>query len=430
MLTFKNGNLRKNGMLAAIAVVEQLPAPQRITEEEARAIAAAEGLVLVPAPSSSTGYKGVTRSGSGGKPFKAQARQDGVKKNLGNYATAAEASLAYVRHVGPEACAVEAWRATTTAVPAASSEPEQTAQQLAATEGLVLVPAPGTATGYKGVTRSGGSSKPFKAQVRQAGCLGKSVKKNLGCYGTAAEAALAYARHLSATATLPPSCLASLTLHAPPPNPGGHAQGTRAGSIALLEAQAGSALAAAPSAFAPEPLLEAHAEPVPPMLPLMLPPMPPDMSPAAPPMHVEPMHAEPMHAALPHAEPAYAAQLLAAPRMVASLAAPARTEPMHAAASAFAEPAYVEPPSRAESAHVELAQAAAAAALQMTPPLQMVAAALVETSAIQEVLQEAAGPVAEVVLPGMLAGEVLRVEEVTMHAMLDASGRVEGEGMI
>ena len=415
-------------MLAAIAVVVQVPAPQRITEEEARAIAAAEGLVLVPAPSSSTGYKGVTRSTGykgvykGGNPFKAQARQDGVEKNLGSYATAAEASLAYVRHVGPEACAVEAWRATTTAVPAALSEPEQTAQQLAATEGLVLVPAPGTATGYKGVTRSGGSSKPFKAQVRQAGCLGKSVKKNLGCYGTAAEAALAYARHLS--------CLASLTLHAPPPNPGGHAQGTRAGSIALLEAQAGSALAAAPSAFAPEPLLEAQAEPVPPMLPLMLPPMPPDMSPAAPPMHVEPMHAEPMHAALPHAEPAYAAQLLAAPRMVASLAAPARTEPMHAAASAFAEPAYVEPPSRAESAHVELAQAAAAAALQMTPPLQMVAAALVETSAIQEVLQEAAGPVAEVVLPGMLAGEVLRVGEVTMHAMLDASGRVEGEGMI
>ena len=86
-------------MPAAIAVVEQVPAPQRITEEEARAIAAAEGLVLVPAPSSSTGYKGVTRSGSEGKPFKAQARQDGVKKNLGSYATAAEASLAYVRHV-------------------------------------------------------------------------------------------------------------------------------------------------------------------------------------------------------------------------------------------------------------------------------------------------------------------------------------------
>ena len=174
----------EEGLLAmAIAVVEQLPAPQRITEEEARAIAAAEGLVLVPAPGSSTGYKGVTRSGSGGKPFKAQARQDGVKKNLGNYATAAEASLAYVRHVGPETCSVDFWRATTTATPAALSEPEQAAQQLAATEGLVLVPAPGTATGYKGVTRSGASTKPFKAQVRQAGGLGKSIKKNLGCYG-------------------------------------------------------------------------------------------------------------------------------------------------------------------------------------------------------------------------------------------------------
>ena len=126
-----------------------------ITEEEVRAIAATEGLVLVPAPSSSTGYKGVTRTGCVGKPFKAQARQDGGKKNLGHYATAAEASLAYVRHLGPDLCAVEAWRATTTAIPAASSEPEHTAQQLAASEGLVLVPAPGTATGYKGVTRSG-----------------------------------------------------------------------------------------------------------------------------------------------------------------------------------------------------------------------------------------------------------------------------------
>ena len=169
-----------------MAVVEQPPVPQLITEEEVRAIAAAEGLVLVPAPSSSTGYKGVTRTGCVGKPFKAQARQDGSKKNLGHYATAAEASLAYVRHLGPDLCAVEAWRATTTAIPAASSEPEHTAQQLAASEGLVLVPAPGTATGYKGVTRSGSGTKPFKVQVRQAGGLGKSVKRNLGCYGTAA----------------------------------------------------------------------------------------------------------------------------------------------------------------------------------------------------------------------------------------------------
>ena len=112
-----------------MAVVEQPPVPQLITEEEVRAIAAAEGLVLVPAPSSSTGYKGVTRTGCVGKPFKAQARQDGGKKNLGHYATAAEASLAYVRHLGPDLCAVEAWRATTTAIPAASSEPEHTAHQ-------------------------------------------------------------------------------------------------------------------------------------------------------------------------------------------------------------------------------------------------------------------------------------------------------------
>jgi hypothetical protein len=320
---------------AAIAVMEQLPAPQRITEEEVRAIAAAEGLVLVPAPGSSTGYKGVTRSGCGGKPFKAQARQDGGgKKNLGNYATAAEASLAYVRHVGPEVCAFEAWRATTTAIPAPSSEPEQAALQLAATEGLVLEAAPGTATGYKGVTQTGvrGSFKPFKAQVRQVGCLGKSIKKNLGCYGTAAEAALAYARHLSTTTAL--AALPALTLHAPPPIPGGQAQG-----------HAGSAQAA-------EPLLEAHAEPMPPMPPPMLP------------MHLEPTHAARMHAARMHAAPA----------------------------RAHAEP------SRAEPAHVELA------------------------------LLEAAASMAEVMLPGVPVAEVMHLGDV-MHAMLDASGRLEGEGM-
>ena len=66
---------------------------------------------------------------------------------------------------------------------------------------------------------------------------------------------------------------------------------------------------------------------------------------------------------------------------------------MHAApARAHAEP------SRAEPAHVELA------------------------------LLEAAASMAEVMLPGVPVAEVMHLGDV-MHAMLDASGRLEGEGM-
>ena len=60
---------------------------------------------------------------------------------------------------------------------------DEEVQKLAEAEGLALVPAVGTSTGYKGVTHSGGSTRPFKAQTRVEG-----TKKNLGCFATAAEA--------------------------------------------------------------------------------------------------------------------------------------------------------------------------------------------------------------------------------------------------
>ena len=64
------------------------------------------------------------------------------------------------------------------------------AERLAAAEGLVLVLAD-TATGYKGVHRSGRSStRPFQAQIKQGG-----KQQSLGTFASAAEAALAYARH-------------------------------------------------------------------------------------------------------------------------------------------------------------------------------------------------------------------------------------------
>ena len=167
-----------------------------MTDEEVQKLAEAEGLALVPAVGTSTGYKGVTHSGGSTRPFKAQTRVEGTKKNLGCFATAAEAALAYARHLGPQASTSAAAAASPSApLPAAASDVEAEAIRQAAAEGLVLQPAVGTATGYKGVTRSGGSSKPYKAQTRVQGADGSSNKKNLGCFTTAAEAALAYARH-------------------------------------------------------------------------------------------------------------------------------------------------------------------------------------------------------------------------------------------
>eukprot|EP00964_Phaeocystis_antarctica_P148161 scaffold114920_cov63-Phaeocystis_antarctica.AAC.1 len=276
--------------------------------------------------------------------------------------------------------------------------------------------------------------------------------------------------------------------------------------MALLGSMATTAVLLQPPgpAFAAETLLEAHAEPVPPMPPMH-----------AEPAYAEPGYAEPAYGAPALAEPALAAQVRADPRMLAILASPAlggihaptQAEPVHAAAAsacvepAPAEPSRLEPPTlaslqawakapagraaleawkekkrkslkeqqekgvalweaaadsddenvhfapgaggatlRAEPAQVELPpELQVAAALQMVaPPLQTVAAEVVEARATQEAvqaglqagLQEAAAPVAEgVVLPGVHVGEAMHVGEV-MHAMLDASGQVEGQGMV
>ena len=103
-------------------------------------------------------------------------------------------------------------------------------------------------------------------------------------------------------------------------------------------------------AFAAETLLEAHAEPVPPMPPMH-----------AEPAYAEPGYAEPAYGAPALAEPALAAQVRADPRMLAILASPAlggihaptQGEPVHAAAaSACVEPAPAEP-SRLEPSRLE-----------------------------------------------------------------------------
>jgi hypothetical protein len=68
-----------------------------MTLEEAEAIAARDGLVLVP---SKTGYKGVNL-----KEGRFQARSKGYY--IGTYATPYEAALEYARHIGPQQAAAE-----------------------------------------------------------------------------------------------------------------------------------------------------------------------------------------------------------------------------------------------------------------------------------------------------------------------------------
>ena len=71
-----------------------------MTEAEALRLAADEGLQLVLAPGTTTGYKGVSQVGSASKPFYAHHQ----KSHIGCYASAAEAALAFARYLGPESC--------------------------------------------------------------------------------------------------------------------------------------------------------------------------------------------------------------------------------------------------------------------------------------------------------------------------------------
>ena len=79
------------------AAVEAQAASANMTLEEAEAIAARDGLVLVP---SKTGYKGVSQKGG---RFQAKSKE----KTIGSYATLYEAALEYARHIGPQQAAAE-----------------------------------------------------------------------------------------------------------------------------------------------------------------------------------------------------------------------------------------------------------------------------------------------------------------------------------
>ena len=155
----------------------EAPAPPPRAVVGAALVAKAEGLRLHLSSSSATGYRGVFKNGS---RFQAKQQVDGRQVCYGYFGTAVEAAVAYARAVGEDTPAV----AAEPAVVAAEAE------VVAEAEGLRLHLSSNSATGYKGVhEQSGRFQAKHKVDRRN---------QSLGFFGTAVEAAVAYARAVGA----------------------------------------------------------------------------------------------------------------------------------------------------------------------------------------------------------------------------------------
>ena len=171
-----------------------------MTAEKAVRQAEAEGLTLLKSEASSTGYKGVTFiSSCKSKPYQVKVRRGGKTVHLGIFATAEEAALCYART--PEA------QATAAAPPEPPPPPPLSAEEAlrqAEAEGLTLLRYESSSSGYKGVSFKGlrNLAKPYQAEVQRGG-----KKVHLGCFTTAEEAALVFARasEAQAAALQPPA---------------------------------------------------------------------------------------------------------------------------------------------------------------------------------------------------------------------------------
>ena len=140
-------------------------------------VAEAEGLQLHLSSSSSSGYKGVVKRVSG--RFEAQRKVGGRAVSLGTFDSAVEAAVAYARAVAAAAPVLM------------DSDNEAAAALLrvgvvAEAEGLRLHLSSNNSTGYRGVCKVKGR---FVAADQKGG-----KKVSFGCFGTAVEAAVAYAR--------------------------------------------------------------------------------------------------------------------------------------------------------------------------------------------------------------------------------------------
>ena len=178
---------------AAQAAAAAPPEPPPLTAEEALWQAEAEGLTLLKSGSSSTGYKGVTFTGSRNlaKPYQVKVWRGGTQVSLGYFTTPEEAALSIART--PEG------RAAAAAPPKPPSLTAEEAVRQAEAEGLTLLRSERNNSGYSGVhLGSNSKSSPYQARVWRG-----SKDVHLGYYTTAEEAALHMARASAAQAAAP-----------------------------------------------------------------------------------------------------------------------------------------------------------------------------------------------------------------------------------
>ena len=178
-------------------------------------VAEAEGLRLHLSSSNNTGYKGVYQSTS--NIFVAKRAASGRQVSLGQFGTAVEAAVAYAQAVGEY---------QPPASPTLSSRLPEAAPQadpVAEAEGLRLhlsIRGKRNPTGYKGVRRVYSGAFEAKRCLPGRGKGKPSRQVSLGHFGSAVEAAVAYARAVGeaavATTAEVPTAVAATAEEAPP----------------------------------------------------------------------------------------------------------------------------------------------------------------------------------------------------------------------
>jgi len=155
-----------------------------MTAEEALAAAEAEGLPLVRSAANSTGFKSVLRTNAQGGRFHIDSRTAG--QPTGTFTTAEAAALAYSRHIGREAAAAKAARA---------SHADMTAEEALAAaeaEGLPLLRSAANSTGFKYLHHTNTNGQGSRFYIDSSRTAGQQT----GTFTTAEAAALTYSRHI------------------------------------------------------------------------------------------------------------------------------------------------------------------------------------------------------------------------------------------
>ena len=181
--------------------VEEKQATPNAHGNAAEAAAAAEGLTLCREAGTSSGYYGVSSSGT---RFKAQVRPKGQRVvSLGSFDSPEGAALAIARRfprLAEQRAAAAAQRMEAAAARASDLAATMTAEQaaqIAEAEGLTLPVNPQASCGYQGVHHKAlAHTKGFSAHLP-----GQKASRYVGCFGTPHAAALAIARKLGPAAS-------------------------------------------------------------------------------------------------------------------------------------------------------------------------------------------------------------------------------------